>query len=96
MEKDYVNKFLMNLANKVDALIDKEMEKAGYDRGYFEFLLKADILNDTFNKIEEKTLIDDVSKYHYCAFCGKLAYYYLEEVSGYVCAECYKKLKEER
>ena len=94
MDKE-ISKFLVELGIKVDNLIDKELEKTGYDRAYFEFLFKANLLNDAFNKIGEKTLIDDASEYHYCAFCGKEAFYFVDKIDGYVCAECFRKLKEE-
>jgi len=84
--------FLLKLGEKIDKLIDKEFEKEELDRAYFEFLIKVDILNDSFQKYEEMIILDTREK-HYCMFCRKEAHYFLDEEFGYICAECYSKLK---
>ena len=85
--------FLYELAEKLDKMIDDEMEKAGFDRAYFEFIVKVNILNDNFEKVSEKYLINDEQEHHWCRFCRAPAYYYIDELEGFVCAECYRKVK---
>ena len=88
------DRILNALAEKIDKLIDKEFEKWNYDRAYFEFVVKVNILNTNFEKVSEKYLINDEQEYHWCRFCRQPAYYYVDELEGYVCARCYKKIRE--
>jgi len=87
-EKELLNK----LGEKINKLIDKELEKYGYDRAGLNFLLKCDILDDNFKKIDEITLIEDDK--NYCVFCRRKTYYYSEELNDYVCPCCLMKLKK--
>ena len=41
-------------------------------------------------------LMRDEQEYHWCRFCRTPAYYYVDELEGYVCAECYRKIKREK
>lgn len=88
--------FLTDLANAIDKAIDNFFDKEGIDRVYYEFKVYVNILNDNFDKINEVELINDEKEYHYCAFCRKPAYYYDSNlVDGYLCAECYNKLRKQ-
>ena len=89
-------KFLLELGEKIDKLIDKEFEKRLIDRAFFDFLVKVNIFNDSFEKFKELTILD-TREQHFCMFCRKEAHYYYEKEHGYLCAECYSKIfkKEE-
>ena len=83
-------KFLSEVKQKVDEVIDKVCQKYGYDRAFFEFVLKCDILDRSFRKIDEVTLIDDTS-YGFCVFCRQKTYFHDGE--DYYCPKCYKLIK---
>lgn len=89
-EKEILNK----LGEKINKLIDKELEKYGYDRAGLNFLLKCDILDDSLKKIDEVILIKDGGGY--CIFCGRETHYYSYELNGFVCPCCLGKLKEKK
>lgn len=83
-------KFLLEVKRKVDQLIDKICEKYNYDRAYFNFVLKCDILNQRFQKWDEVVLFDD-TEYGYCVFCREKTYFI--ENDNFYCAKCYGKIK---
>jgi hypothetical protein len=84
-------KFLDEVKEKVDELIDKLCDKYVYDRAYFNFVLRCDILDSNFQKVDEVVLIDDTD-YGFCVFCRQKTYFYDGE--NYYCAKCYSVLKE--
>jgi hypothetical protein len=51
-------KFLNEVKEKVDEFIDGLCDKYGYDRAYFKFILRCDILDSNFQKVDEVVLID--------------------------------------
>jgi len=87
-----VELFFIKLGEKIDNLIDKEFDKEMIERGYYEFVVKVDILDESFRKKEELTILD-TREQHYCLFCKKESHYYCNEEGGFLCAECYGKIK---
>jgi hypothetical protein len=84
-------KFLQEIKEKVDHLIDKLCSKYNYDRAYFKFRLTCSLYNGSFSKIDEVELFND-DKPQYCEFCHKETYFYYEDQDIFLCAECYGKL----
>jgi len=90
-------KILDEIRDKVLKVIEKKFEEYGYDKAHFEFILKVNILDDTFKKVEEIELFNEESK-GYCIFCRKPTYFYASILDGYpeegyICPECLKKLR---
>jgi len=85
-------KFLMEVCKEVDRVIDKLCDKHGFDRAYFNFLLRCEILDNNFRKIGEVDLLKD-DRSGFCDFCGARTYFVEDEI--YYCAECYGKMKKE-
>lgn len=86
--------FILNIANKIGKLLDKEFEKYGYDRAYFEFIIKVNILNENFRKIDEIVLLNEEnSSGGWCEFCREKSYYYDNEMQIFLCPKCLKEIK---
>ena len=92
-------KLLDEIRDEVLKLIEKKFDEYGYDKAYFEFILKVNILDDTFKKVEEIELFNEESK-GYCVFCRKPTYFYASTldypalgIEGYICAECLEKIR---
>jgi len=85
-------KFLNEISERVDSLIDKICEKRGFDRAFFAFRLTCEILGEGFEKIEEVELIRD-RKPSYCVFCGRETYYI--EGDRPLCVKCYAEIRKE-
>jgi len=83
-------KFLDEVKEKVDELIDVLCDKYGYDRAYFNFVLSCDILDSNFQKVDEVVLIDDTD-YGFCVFCHQKTYF--SDGENYYCAKCYGLMK---
>ena len=83
-------KFLDEVKEKVDELIDELCDKHVYDRAYFNFVLRCDILDSNFQKIDEVVLIDDTD-YGFCVFCHQKTYF--SDGENYYCAKCYGLMK---
>jgi hypothetical protein len=64
-------KFLNEVKEEVDNLIDKLCGKHNYDRAYFNFVLRCDVLDGDFQKVDEVVLIDDTS-YGFCVLNKKI------------------------
>jgi|GEM_PF-3597818 len=86
-------KFLLEVKYKVDKLINDLCEKYCFDRAFFNFVLKCDVLDSSFRKIEEVVLLDD-TEYGFCTFCRKKTYFV--EDDQFYCPECYSKLKKKQ
>jgi 5'(3')-deoxyribonucleotidase len=82
-------KFLVEVCDKTNKILDKVSKKYNFDRTYFGFVLVSNVYSRDFEKLDEIVLIDDTPK-GYCKFCGKKTYFYED---GYYCPECYAKLK---
>jgi hypothetical protein len=84
---------LFKIGDKVDKLIDKEMERYGYDRGYFEFDLKVNVLSSNFTDILEefKLITPNVPR---CGFCDKKTRYYDYNRHMNICAKCLNDLEQ--
>lgn len=85
--------FIEELGKKIDTLIDKECDKTGLDRAYFEFSLKADLLSSNFEKLGSILLLDDHQGY--CSFCGIRTYFYDHKNNMHLCAKHFKCLNKE-
>ena len=92
-EKD----FLMKLGKKIDKLIDKEFEKVGLDRAYYDFFVSTTTLSIDFKvkPINNIIILDDRKK-HVCAFCRKPTNYYDNNLQTYVCPICLSRMAIER
>ncbi|HRS26012.1 MAG TPA: hypothetical protein P5140_05665 [Methanofastidiosum sp.] len=89
---DDERKFLLELGKQIGKFICKYFDKHGAERAYYEFVVVCHVLDNDFQKVREVVLFND-SESGYCIFCRGLTYYYDTQFSGYLCAECYKKLK---
>jgi hypothetical protein len=83
-------KFLDEVREKVDELINELCDKYGFDRAYFNFVLRCDILDSNFQKVDEVVLIDDTD-YGFCVFCHQKTYF--SDGENYYCAKCYGFMK---
>jgi len=91
--------FLENVRKAVDKAIERVFNKHGVDRAYYEFILKVNILDTNFKKSDEIELINEEG-HNYCVFCRKPTYFYISPlnypelgVEGYICVECFNKLR---
>ena len=89
---------LNEIREEVLKVIEKKFDEYGYDKAYFEFILKVNILDDSFRKADEIELINEEEK-GYCVFCRKPTYFYITsmdypelKVEGYICSECFRRL----
>lgn len=91
---DEEKSFLNEVADKVQSLIEKIANKRGVDLAYFEFELRVNILDNNFKKVDEQVLI--ATNKNFCDFCRAETYYYDRDTDMFLCAGCYKKLKQDR
>jgi len=87
-------KLLNAITKKVQSLIEKECEKQGIDRAYFDFKLEVKVKSYDFSESYSITLFDDDVAYN-CNFCHKPTYYYDKDY-GWICPECLRRLRHER
>ena len=83
-------KILTSIARRVDTLIDKEFDRFGIDRGYFDFDLSVKILSIDFQIMEKRTLLTGSKSF--CSFCEKETSFYDRTKDIYLCAECFSKV----
>lgn len=83
-------KILVSIAKKVDILIDKEFDRIGIDRGYFDFDLNVKILSLDFQIMEKRTLLTGSKSF--CSFCEQETSFYDRSRDIYLCASCFSKV----
>ena len=84
--------FLRRLGKKIDKLIDREFDKIGWDRAYFDFVVLTKIYSEDFlTKIDEMIILDTRRK-NYCSFCGDPTEYYDSEQDVWLCPKCFAKI----
>lgn len=83
--------FLQGVATKIDKLIDKEFERDGIDRAFFNFKLSCTVLSsDLCDPLVSYQLINDTESL--CTFCNAETYYYDRKLGKNICPICLGKL----
>lgn len=85
--------FLQKLGKKIDKLIDREFDKIGWDRAYFDFKILVRVHGMDFVSISDEIVLLDYRK-TFCEFCGKPTLYYDHETGFFLCPKCLRELKE--
>ena len=95
-------RLLDEVRNAVEEVIEKKFSEYEIDKAYFDFILKVSILDDNFKKVDEIELFNE-EEHSYCIFCRKPTYFYISPlnypglgVEGYICVECFNKLRDKK
>lgn len=83
-------KLFREISDKIDKLIDELFEKYGYDRAYYNFIFKVEILDNELQPVELVNILEDV-KVSTCAFCGKETRFYDKDLDLFLCFEHFLK-----